>query len=97
MLPNGLIDIGVLRALRRKVAGAVHAEIDHLFAFGLVERRRQLSGMSSDPRIPFFSVQVELRRVHCQLAAAVRRTRLPALSIITPIGSEPGTSQVGRT
>src|SRR3546814_10755637 len=64
MLPNGLIDIGVLRPLRRKVAGVVHAEIDHLFAFGLVERRRQMSGMRSDPRIPFFSVQIELRRFH---------------------------------
>src|SRR3546814_7159055 len=48
MLPNGLIDIGVLRPLRREVAGVVHAEIDHLFAFGLVERRRQMSGMRSE-------------------------------------------------
>src|SRR3546814_17203358 len=89
MLPNGLRDIGVLRTLRRKVAGVVHAEIDHLFAFGLVERRRQMSGMRSDPRIPFFSVKIELRRFHWPIAAGVRRTRLLAVGIIISNGIEP--------
>src|SRR3546814_2731618 len=48
-----------------------------------------MSGMRSDPRIPFFSVQIELRRFHWPIAAGVRRTRLPAVGIIISNGFEP--------
>src|SRR3546814_18934975 len=48
-----------------------------------------MSGMRSDPRIPFFSVQIELRRFHWPIAAGVRRTRLLAVGIIISNGFEP--------
>src|SRR3546814_1165972 len=48
-----------------------------------------MSGMRSDPRIPFFSVQIELRRFHWPIAAGVRRTCLLAVGIIISNGFEP--------
>ncbi len=89
VIGHRLVDIGVLRPLRREIARRVDREIDHPCAFGLVEARDQMDRPVIDRRLPLLVGQIEQFGRDRPVTAGLAALHLAAVFIIIGDRLEP--------
>ena len=82
MLGDGLVDIGLLGALRREVARRLNAEVDGPVGLRLGKRRSEVDGSIVDDFRPFLFGQIKLNRFQRSIASRRALHRADAVLVI---------------